>query len=240
MEGNFRGKPLRIGGDCKFYGDVTLGRNTVLGDHIVIGYPKEERVRGIQDAGNLDESQVRSAFSAVEPTTVGSGCRIAAQVVIYEGTNIGSEVSIDDRSRIGFNCTIGNSTLIQYAAQICDRVIIGGNCVISGFICDGSVIADHAIVLGTLVHSFSHPEKSWGIIESSPTIEEKVVVGFNALVVGGVRVGRNSYIAAGALVTKDVPPKSIVLGTNGIVPWKEWKGEKLSRSFWEWENAEDE
>ena len=240
MHRSFTGKPLRIGRGCQFYGKVNLGRNTILGDHIVIGYPKEARVQLIQQRGNLDESQIQSAFSDVTPTTIGSECRIASQVVIYEGTSVGDGVSMDDRSRIGFDCSIGNNTQIQYAAQICDRIMIGANCVISGFICDGSTIADHAIVFGTLVHEFTQPETAWGIVEAPPIIHEHAVVGFNAIVVGGVSVGQNSYVAAGAIVTRDVPPKCVAVGTNKFIPWNEWKGRKLSKAFWDRKNSEDE
>lgn len=85
---------------------------------------------------------------------------------------------------------------------------------VAGFVCDGSMIGNHALVMGTLVHEFTRPHLPRGLIEPAPKIEDRAVVGFGATIVGGVTIGNNSYVAAGAVVTKDVPPKSIVMGVN--------------------------
>jgi len=76
------------------------------------------------------------------------------------------------------------------------------------------MIGNHALVMGTLVHEFTRPHLPRGLIEPAPKIEDRAVVGFGATIVGGVTIGNNSYVAAGAVVTKDVPPKSIVVGVN--------------------------
>lgn len=73
-----------------------------------------------------------------------------------------------------------------------------------------------------------------GVEEKPPFIEHNVVIGFNALVVGGIKIGHHSYVAAGAIVTKDVPPNSVVIGINKILPNKDWKGKELSKNFWIW------
>ena len=49
-----------------------------------------------------------------------------------------------------------------------------------------------------------------------PTIEENVVIYANAVLAGGIRIGRNSIVGASAVVTKDVPPNSLVTGINNI------------------------
>lgn len=85
---------------------------------------------------------------------------------------------------------------------------------VAGFVCDGSMIGNHALVMGTLVHEFTRPLLSRGLIEPAPKNEDRAVVGFGATIVGGVPRGNNSFVAVGAVVTKDVPPKSIVMGVN--------------------------
>lgn len=235
-----RCQPLRTGEGCTSYGEVTFGDNTILGDHVVIGYPRESRLEEFQrDHGFADPSEL-SPFEMVRSTKIGANSRIASHAVIYEGTKVGDDVSIDDGCRIGFDCFVGRNTRLMYAAFVCDRVQIGSNCTIAGFVCDGSVIGNNAAVMGTLVHEFTRPEVPWGLIELSPRIEDRVVVGFSATVVGGVTIGHNAYVAAGAIVTKDVPPKSIVVGVNRIIPWNEWRGKKLSRDFWIWGEQDDE
>ena len=229
-----RGEPLRIGAGCTFYGEVALGHNAVIGDNVVVGYPKEAALEEFQRGSDPPQPNRQSPFDAVAPTTIGSRCRIGSQVVLYEGTQLGDSVSIDDCCRIGFDCIIGDNTRVAYAAFVCDRVRIGRNCVIAGFVCDRAVIGDNVKAMGTVLHELTHPQVPWGMVEPAPRIEDRAVVGFDAKIVGGITVGHNSYVAAGAIVTKDVPPKSVVIGVNSVIAWDRWSGEKLSRAFWDW------
>jgi len=61
------------------------------------------------------------------------------------------------------------------------------------------------------------------------------VVGFNAVVIGGIKVSHHVYIAAGAVVSKDVPPYSMAYGVNKITPLKAWRGKMKKSKFWRWE-----
>lgn len=234
MRAEGRAHPLRIGAGCTFHGEVTLGDNTIIGHSVVVGYPSESRLEDFQRGLDCTLPNSESPFDAVAPTGIGHNCRIGSHVVLYEGTQVGDRVLIDDRCRIGFDCIIGDNTRVVYAAWVCDHVRIGSNCVVAGFVCDRAVIGDNAKAMGTLVHEFTRPQVPWGLTEPSPQIEERVVVGFDAKIVGGITVGHNSYVAAGAVVTKDVPPKSVVIGVNQIIPWDKWSGAKLSRDFWNW------
>ena len=213
------------------YGSVHFGEKVILGENVTIGYPKEARIEEIQKMNINDESEI---IADVSPTFVGDICRIGSQVTIGEGCNIGNNTSIDDHCRIGFNCVIGENTRILYGAFICDRVIIGSGCKIAGFLGDAVEIDDDTTVMGQLVHEYTQPHVSWGIDEPAPKVKSRAVVGFGAIIVGGVTIGENSYIAAGAIVTKDVPSKSIVVGINDITPADQWRGRKLSSEYWTW------
>ena len=70
---------------------------------------------------------------------------------------------------------------------------------------------------------------SSNVIEKSPIIQDRVFIGFGAKIIGRVEIGMHSYIVAGAIVTKDIPPKSIVSGINNIQFYNKWKG-KLKKS----------
>ncbi|MET8764876.1 hypothetical protein [Lentzea sp. NPDC004782] len=60
------------------------------------------------------------------------------------------------------------------------------------------------------------------------------MVGFGARVVGGVRIGPRSYVAAGAVVTKDVPAEHVVTGVNLQTPAECWSGERLQGLIEHW------
>ena len=79
-------------------------------------------------------------------------------------------------------------------------------------------------MFGQLIHRYPRPK--WGEVkEPSPIVGQGVVIGMGATLIGGIRVGDNVYIAAGAIVTKYVPKDSIVLPhSSENIPISEWKG----------------
>ena len=73
----------------------------------------------------------------------------------------------------------------------------------------------HGIIVTALNHNFEDSEKridEQGVCTTPVVIEDDVWIGANAVILPGVRVGTHSVVAAGAVVTKDVPPHSIVAG----------------------------
>lgn len=124
--------------------------------------------------------------------------------------------------------TFGNHTLIgSYALLRCAEITAGDNCSFNSYctvhglvrLGDNVRIAPGAKIFGEN-HGFSDLEKP---ICTQPNtrrgieIESDVWIGANAVLVDGVRVGRCSIVAAGAVVTKDVPPYSIVGGNPARV-----------------------
>ncbi|MCK9294126.1 MAG: hypothetical protein M0P70_03495 [Desulfobulbaceae bacterium] len=106
---------------------------------------------------------------------------------------------------------IGDGTLISFGAWIDThrnaKVRIGNKCIIS----NGSKILAHdwAKAKMGLVGKSDH--------FTTTTIEDSVFVGMNSIVLCGVKVGQGAIIGAGAVVTKDVPPYSLVVGNPAKV-----------------------
>ena len=102
----------------------------------------------------------------------------------------------------GKNITIGNNVFINADCKFQDQ---GGI-----FIDDGALIG-HAVVLATLNHDMD-PEKRQQLHPAPIHIGKRVWIGANATVLAGVTIGDNSVVAAGAVVTKDVPANTVVGG----------------------------
>jgi acetyltransferase-like isoleucine patch superfamily enzyme len=210
------------------YGPVRVDDSTMVGEGCVLGYPKEERLRA--------EQQKPGSASTGEPVSIGPNCLVANHVVIHEGVRIGAGSVIEDRVRIGYNCAVGERSRIVYGAYVCDRVSIGSDACVAGFVCDGTKIGDRSTVMGELVHEYSRPHEGWWEVdEEPPVIEADSVVGFGARVVGGVRIGPRSYVAAGAVVTKDVPSEYVVTGVNIQTPAMRWQGQRLQSLIRHWQ-----
>ena len=203
-------------------GQVVVGNRAFIADSARLAVPRETTIRRWLLTPEL------ATFAQV---TIGDNTIVLDDVVVQEGTMIGSDCYLDRAVHVGFDCRIGDSCRVEYRAQICDRVAVGAGSVIGGFLCDGSVLGEECVVLGSLVHGVREPDRPWGQYEPDPVLEQRVFVGRGAVVVGGARVGAGAYVAANAVVTKDVPPDHVVINTNEFVPIDAWPG-ALERKQW--------
>ncbi|KZC99925.1 hypothetical protein TH47_17970 [Thalassospira sp. MCCC 1A02803] len=159
-------------------------------------------------------------------------CFIGPYCVVGTGVTIGERVVLDSYTSVDPGVIIGDDTIVIYRASIGGGAKIGKNCVIGGFIPENTVIGDRSRILGTLTHLHSDASMDWDHhedSEDSPVVESDVFVGLGALVVGGVKLGRKSYICAGAVVNSDVPEKHIVSRGGKVIHYREWNG-KLRHS----------
>lgn len=208
------------------YGDVKIGSNVFIYSGCRFGLPKEVRI-----VGRLSSFTEPDIYKECMTVYISDNVIIGNDALIYEGCKIGIGVILEDRIRIGFNCDIGANTRLMYGAYICDRVQIGDNCRVAGFVCDGVRIGLNSTVMGNLVHSYTVPDDEWGVEEPAPIIGEQCVIGYGATIVGGIRIGNCSYIGAGAIVTKDVPSNTIVVGKDKHISITEWSGERLKKLY---------
>lgn len=166
-------------------------------------------------------------------TIIEAKAYVGSYSLIGSGTVVATGVVIDDFSIIECEVTLGRKTLVIYRAQICNDARIGYACVIGGFVAERVLVGDRSRVFGKIVHSQHNPSVAWdapGAEEGSAVIKKDVFIGFGAIVVGEITIGAGAYICAGAIVTRDVPPKHVAHGLNKVIPYSEWPGE-LRRSI---------
>ena len=117
---------------------------------------------------------------------------------LYGGA-IGAGLVVGDHSNIGPYSYIGCSGLIQ----------IGSNVMISPRV---SIYAENHVIAGVDI-----PMKEQGVTQKGVVIEDDCWIAANSVILDGVRIGRGSVVAAGAVVSRDVPPFSIVAGVPARV-----------------------
>ena len=116
---------------------------------------------------------------------------------------------------IGEGFQVWNCTTIDYGCKIGANVKIHCNCYVAQF----TVVEDNAFMApGVTIANDIHP----GCLHSGecmrgPYIEEGVEIGVNVTILPFVRIGAHSLIGSGAVVVKDVPPESVVVGNPGRV-----------------------
>lgn len=198
-----------IGRGARIFPHVEIGDKAFIDDNVTIGYPNEEEFnRFIEDLQSGRRGDLTGFVKA--PTSIGNSAIIKSGTVVCSGTTVGPDLYCDHGAYIGGNNTIGKNAVIQYGAMIYDNNAIGDDVTISGFVCNGCKIGKSASMLGFLVHKYDRPVEATP--EPSPVVEEGATIGMLAVVIGKVTVGRNAYVGAGAVVTRDVAPGSFVTG----------------------------
>ncbi|MDO3720327.1 acyltransferase [Marinobacter sp. chi1] len=133
-----------------------------------------------------------------------------AQCRIGEGTRIWQYVVVLEGAQIGKNCNICAHTLIE------GDVIIGDNVTIKSgvFVWDGTRIEDDVFIgpNATLTNDAHPRSKVYPDEFSGITIRRNASIGANATLLPGITVGEQAMVGAGAVVTKDVPARAVVIG----------------------------
>lgn len=142
---------------------------------------------------------------------------------IAPDVKLGKNVRICDFVNL-YGCEIGDNTKIGTFVEIQKGVKIGKNCKISShtFICEGVTIEDNVFIghnvtfindlypKATTQDERLQAEEDWVCV---PTLVKKgASIGSSATLLCGITVGENATVGAGSVVTKDVPPNTIVAG----------------------------
>lgn len=145
-----------------------------------------------------------------------------------KNVKLGKNVRIFDFVNL-YGCIIGDNSKVGAFVEIQKNVVIGKNCKISThtFICEGVYIEDdvfvgHNVTFINDVYPRStneggelQDESDWKVIETF--VKKGASIGSSATILAGVTIGEKSIVGAGAVVTKDVPPNSVVAGVPAKV-----------------------
>ncbi len=133
---------------------------------------------------------------------------------IDDNSKIGTFVEIQKNASIGKNCKISSHTFICEGVHIEDGVFVGHNVTFINDKYPRSINPDGSV----------QTDSDWQLIET--TVKKGASIGSSATILCGVTIGENSIIGAGAVVTKNVPPNSVVAG----VPAKVIKQSQLNEA----------
>ncbi len=172
-----------------------LGKDCVIQDNVVLGLKYTEKCK---------------------ETIIGDRAIIRWGTVIYADVEIGNDfktghsVLIRERTKIGNRIVIGSNAVIDGNVEIGDFVKIESNVYIPTHTKIGSYVF---IGPGAVLTNDKYPQRLRDLYEPlGPILEDSVTIGANATLLPGVRVGEGSMVAAGSVVTRDVPPWSLAIG----------------------------
>ena len=133
-------------------------------------------------------------------------------VIIGKSVQFGKDVAIWNYVVIGDGTRIGDGTVIGSFCDIGKNVVIGKNCSIQthATISNGCKVGDDVFIApNSSLLNDRYPKSS---LLTPPQIEDNAVVGGGVIILPGVTVGKKAVVAAGSVVTKDVPAREVVLG----------------------------
>ena len=173
-------------GSAKVFG---IGDKIVFGDWNELRPILEANKSNIEDIV-IENDRRNSAVPLLDMKDIQA--RIEPGAIIRENVTIGRNAVIMMGAVINIGAVIGDGTMIDMGAVLGGRATVGKNCHIGA----GAVLA--------------------GVIEPASAkpvvVEDDVLIGANAVVIEGIRIGRGAVVAAGAIVIEDVPDEMVVAG----------------------------
>lgn len=194
------GKGVVIGPQAIVYDNVTIGDYSVIGPRVTIGEPDADFYKSdcYKFPGTLIGARaiIRSGTVIYSGCTIGDHFRTGHYAVVREGTSIGEHCSFGTFAQSDGECVIGNHVRVHYNAHICRTAWIGNFVWIYPY---------------TVLTNDIHPPCNQCV--KGPVIDDYAVITTHCVVLPHVRIGAHSLVGANSVVTRDVPPETIVVGS---------------------------
>src|SRR5579884_2713045 len=192
------------------YPGTVLGEGVKVLEHAVVGKQPSLSPRST------------SKREPLQPTTIGDGTIVSTGAVVFAGSEIGARVILGDQScvrervRIGDDVVIGRGSLVENDTTIGAMTKIQADAYITAY----STLEEHVFVAPCVVTTndnfMGRTERRHELV-AGPTIRRGARVGGGAVLCPGVEIGEEAFVGAGAVVTKDVPPRTVVVGNPARV-----------------------
>ena len=189
---------------------------TVLGEDVKV---LENAVVGKQPTLSPRSTAKREPLP---PAVLGAGTIVSTGAIVFAGTTVGDRVILGDQScvrervQIGDDVVVGRGSLIENDTTIGAMTKIQADAYITAY----STLEEHVFIAPCVVTTndnwMGRTEKRFGNIKG-PTIRRGARIGGGAILCPGVEIGEEAFVGAGAVVTKDVPPRVVVVGSPARV-----------------------
>jgi len=216
-----RAPGLLLGDGVTLPDSVWLGGNVVIHDGTVIG--EESR---IQDGAVLGKPLALGPASTAPrapllPLELGDRVTIGANAVVLAGARIGERAVVGDRAHVreravvGAGSVVGSGSAVDNDVRIGERVKIQTACYLTAF----TMVEDDVFVAPgvTTTNDNDMGRHERGAELKGATLRRACRVGAGAILLPGIEVGEEAFVASGSVVTRDVAARTLVMGTPAKV-----------------------
>ncbi len=190
---------------------ATVYPGTVLGERVKV---LENAVVGKQPALSPRSTTKKEPLP---PTVVGPDTVISTGAIVFAGSTIGERVILGDQSCVRERVAIGDDVVLGRGSLVENDTTIGAMTRIQAeaYITAYSTLEEHVFIAPCVVTTndnfMGRTERRHELMKGA-TIRRGARVGGGAILCPGIEVGEEAFVGAGAVVTKDVPPRVVVVG----------------------------
>jgi acetyltransferase-like isoleucine patch superfamily enzyme len=189
---------------------------TVLGDGVKV---LEYAVVGKQPSLSPRSTATREELP---PAEIGDGTIVSTGAVVFAGTKVGERVILGDQSCVRERVVVGDDVVIGRGSLVENDTTIGAMTKIQAdaYITAYSTLEEHVFIAPCVVTTnddfMGRTERRRALVKG-PTIRRGARIGGGAILLPGVEIGEEAFVGAGAVVTKPVEPRMLVVGNPARV-----------------------
>ena len=199
------GAGSQVGSGTVVHAGVELGENCTVEDLVVLG--KQPRLRPGSRAATEEHAG---------PLVVGDQVTVCCGAIVYAGSRIdagaivGDQAHVRERSRVGAGSVVGRAACVEFDVRVGAGVLIQTN----AYVTAGSVVEDEVFLGPAVVTTNDHAMGRHRDGESlqGPIFRRACRIGGGAVIVPGIEIGQEAFVAAGAVVARDVEPRQVMIG----------------------------
>src|SRR5215470_10584335 len=195
---------------------ATVYEGTVLGEGVRV---LEYAVVGKQPSLGSKSTAKREPLP---PARIGDGTVVSTGAIVFAGSTIGANCIVGDQSCIrervamADNCILGRGSLIENDTTVGAGTRIQAEAYITAYSTLEEDVFIAPCVGSTFDNGMGRTEKRKSMMKG-PTIRRSARIGGGAIICPAVEIGEEAFVGAGAVVTKDVPPRKLVVGSPARV-----------------------
>ncbi|HEV7134146.1 MAG TPA: acyltransferase [Gaiellaceae bacterium] len=195
---------------------ATVYPGTVLGEGVKV---LENAVVGKQPSLSPRSTAKREPLP---PAEIGDGTIVSTGAVVFAGSSIGARVILGDQSCVRERVTVGDDVVLGRGSLIENDTTVGARTKIQAeaYVTAYSTLDEDVFIAPCVVTTndnfMGRTERRHDLIKG-PTIRRGARIGGGAILCPAVEIGEEAFVGAGAVVTKDVPARMLVVGNPARV-----------------------
>ena len=202
------GEAVRLGAHVVIHAGTIVGAGCLIEDHAVLGR-RPRLARGSSARGEVGPLEI------ADEVTVCSGAVVLAGARLAEGVIVGDQAFVRERASVGPGSVIGRGSVVDNDVEVGARVRVQTNVYLTAF----TQLEDDVFV-GPGVTTTNDDTMARHAPDAplrGAMLRRACRVGGGAVLTPGVEIGEEAFVAAGAVVTRDVPPRAVAIGAPARV-----------------------